>query len=53
MFNFFLRKYIILILSNVDHFFVFCFFLKFRLSLKIEPGTSTPRSAASREDLVG
>uniref|UniRef100_A0A2K6FPI5 Ral GEF with PH domain and SH3 binding motif 2 n=1 Tax=Propithecus coquereli TaxID=379532 RepID=A0A2K6FPI5_PROCO len=24
-----------------------------KLSLKIEPGTSTPRSAASREDLVG
>uniref|UniRef100_A0A8C6EW30 Ras-specific guanine nucleotide-releasing factor RalGPS2 n=1 Tax=Marmota marmota marmota TaxID=9994 RepID=A0A8C6EW30_MARMA len=25
----------------------------YKLSLKIEPGTSTPRSAASREDLVG
>ncbi|XP_012501979.1 PREDICTED: ras-specific guanine nucleotide-releasing factor RalGPS2 [Propithecus coquereli] len=41
-----------IILSNVDHFMCFVF-LKFRLSLKIEPGTSTPRSAASREDLVG
>ncbi|XP_023559340.1 ras-specific guanine nucleotide-releasing factor RalGPS2 [Octodon degus] len=26
---------------------------RYKLSLKIEPGTSTPRSAASREDLVG
>ncbi|XP_017379907.1 ras-specific guanine nucleotide-releasing factor RalGPS2 isoform X2 [Cebus imitator] len=37
-------------LINRGMYFVF---LKFRLSLKIEPGTSTPRSAASREDLVG
>ncbi|XP_052336335.1 ras-specific guanine nucleotide-releasing factor RalGPS2-like isoform X1 [Oncorhynchus keta] len=30
-----------------------CVVLLFRLSLKIEPGSSTPRSTASREDLIG
>lgn len=42
-----------IIWSNVNPFMCFVSFSNDRLSLKIEPGTSTPRSAASREDLVG
>lgn len=47
----FVRKYDINILPVLG--FLRFALLKFRLSLKIEPGASTPRSAASREDLAG
>lgn len=32
---------------------IYAAFFFFRLSQKIEPGTSTPRANASKEDLVG